>query len=101
MFEWYCSRSEMTRCIIALPQDARPEARRLVAHLIPSPEGERLEEDDQQCQPHRKLGEEIVIGGSEPELEAVPGNGIHKTSLFFFIAAPAAGRSPHALLLSE
>jgi hypothetical protein len=42
--------------------DARPEVRRLVGDLIPFDEGNRFEEDDQQCQPYRVLGEEIVTG---------------------------------------
>src|SRR6267154_165704 len=38
-------------------EDLRPEARRFVVGFVASPDGERLEHDDQRCQTHRELRE--------------------------------------------
>ena len=48
-----------------------PEARGLVVMFIGRPERERFQNDDQQCQPHRELWEQIMEGNGEGEVQAV------------------------------
>jgi hypothetical protein len=52
-------------------EDTAPEACRPIPLLAAGFERHRLEHHDQQCQPHRELGKEIVKGDGEGEVQAV------------------------------
>ena len=60
------------------PEDLAPEPGALVVVLVPGAERRGLEDEDQQRQPHGELGEEIVVGDGEGEVQAMDGQrGIH------------------------
>src|SRR6267143_5984376 len=48
-----------------------PETRGLVVSLIPFPECERLEDDDERGQPHRQLRKEVVIGNRKRKVQTM------------------------------
>src|ERR1043165_2469230 len=50
-----------------------PEARRAVVALVPFPQSERLEDHDERREPHRELGEDIVVGYGEGEMQPING----------------------------
>src|ERR1041385_1592276 len=50
-----------------------PEARRAVVALVPFAQSERLEDHDERREPHRELGEDIVVGYGEGEMQPVNG----------------------------
>src|ERR1041384_5792298 len=50
-----------------------PEARRAVVALVPFPQSERLEDHDERREPHRELGEDIVVGYGEGEMQPMNG----------------------------
>jgi hypothetical protein len=54
------------------PEDARPEAGHLVVTLVRRPEGQNLEDHDEQGQPHGQLREQVVVGDREGKLNAMP-----------------------------
>ncbi len=58
-------------------EDAGPEARGLVVAGVVAGEGDGLEDDDEQRQPHGELGEEIVIGDGERKMDAVEEENVH------------------------
>ena len=53
-------------------ENAYPEPRGIVPLRLAGAQADALEHDDEQRQPHRQLGEEIVIGDRERELQPVP-----------------------------
>jgi hypothetical protein len=53
-------------------EDAGPEARSLVVERAPGPVRLQLEEEDEERQPHRQLGEQVVVGDGEAEVQAMP-----------------------------
>ena len=53
------------------PEDAPPETRRFSGALISAQRGP-LENHDQERQPHRELGEQIVVRDGETELDPMP-----------------------------
>jgi hypothetical protein len=57
-------------------EDPDPDARRVVPRRPAGSERHRLENDDEERQPHGELGEEVVEGERETELESMPEQGI-------------------------
>src|SRR5262252_5055120 len=53
-------------------EDPDPEARGIIPLRSAGGEADRLEDHDEQRQPHRELWEEIVIDDGERKLEAMP-----------------------------
>src|SRR5205823_7801978 len=58
-------------------EDAPPEARGAVVVRLAAPERRRLEDHDEEREPHRQRREEVVVGGREGEVDAVGGDGVH------------------------
>src|SRR5205823_9709017 len=58
-------------------EDASPEAGGPVVVRIGRPKRRRLEDDDDQGEPHRQLREKVVVGGREGEVDAMGSHGVH------------------------
>src|SRR5881409_2970451 len=54
-------------------EDAPPEARGAVVVRIAAPERRRLEDHDEEREPHRQRREEVMVGGREGEVDAMSG----------------------------
>jgi hypothetical protein len=55
-----------------IPKDACPETNHFVEALVACPQGQDLEDHDDQSQPHRQLRKQVMIGDGQGELNAVP-----------------------------
>ena len=82
-------------------EDTCPEARRPVVVLAPPAQRLRLQDQDEQRQPHGELREEIVVGDGEREVQAIdPEGGVHTAGEYYRTAARgplllARGRPRH------
>ena len=89
-------------------EDTRPEARRPVVVLAPPAQRLRLQDQDEQRQPHGELREEIVVGDGEREVQAIdPEGGVHTAEEYYRTAAGRhrrrreAGRAAARLMLAR
>src|SRR5207245_6594017 len=58
-------------------EDTPPEARGAVVVRLVAPERRRLEDYDEEREPHRQRREEVMVGRREGEVDAVGGDGVH------------------------
>ena len=78
-------------------EDLRPEAHRLVVRFVASPDGERLEHDDQRRQAHRQLRKQIMKSDGEGKM-----NTVEKQCVVHVCSRPAiVGSSQSVTLLSR
>lgn len=52
-------------------EDLSPESGRVVEAFVPRPAVPPLQKNDEKSEPHRQLGEKVVVRNGEGELEAV------------------------------